>query len=219
MTNVILLAHRGVTENGLKDNTIESLIAIKKINSLFKLGIEFDVQLTKDNKLILFHDQKLNDMLIEGTDFKLLKEQDSTIIMLEDLFVHFTETNYLLNIELKIYNMSLKRRNIYANIVTDLLKKFNINYFVSSYDNEIIDILNKKDVISYYISEKEEEDNVSLTQYNLIDKFDSLVGIYTLYDSNYDEDSFKNIVNKGLRYLITDNVKKLEESLLKEYNK
>ena len=53
--NFCIIAHRGVTENGSKDNSLQALKEIKEIKSVYTLGVEFDIQLTIDNKIILFH--------------------------------------------------------------------------------------------------------------------------------------------------------------------
>ena len=54
-----IIAHRGIHNNlDIPENSIKSFKeAIKQ-----KLPIEFDVQLTKDNKIIIFHDYNLKRM-------------------------------------------------------------------------------------------------------------------------------------------------------------
>ena len=67
MRDIIILAHRGMSYNLLEENSLEALCRIKNVNSKFKLGLEFDVQITLDNELILFHDFNLEDLVIEDS--------------------------------------------------------------------------------------------------------------------------------------------------------
>lgn len=51
----ILLGHRGCRIDNLPENSIESIEFSNEKNSD---GSEFDIQLTKDNQVIVFHDTK-----------------------------------------------------------------------------------------------------------------------------------------------------------------
>ena len=101
MNNFYIIAHRGVTEYGLKENTKKSLTAIKSIKTDLNLGIESDIQLTADNKIIIFHDEEINEKVIEQTTYSEILKNDNDIIELEDLLKEFDNTKLLLNIELK----------------------------------------------------------------------------------------------------------------------
>lgn len=52
MTNIPIFAHRGASKNAL-ENTFQ---AFKKAKELGATGIELDIQRTKDNEIIVFHD-------------------------------------------------------------------------------------------------------------------------------------------------------------------
>jgi glycerophosphoryl diester phosphodiesterase len=49
---MIVLGHRGVTDGSVAENTIDAFAAARDRGAN---GIETDLQLTKDKKLILFH--------------------------------------------------------------------------------------------------------------------------------------------------------------------
>ena len=64
----IILAHRGVIEEN-KENTLGSLKAIKKYSNTTDIGfgVEFDINLTSDLQLVLYHDE-----YIKGTENKII---------------------------------------------------------------------------------------------------------------------------------------------------
>lgn len=53
-----LFAHRGLHGNSIPENSLAAFTKAKAEN----LGVELDVQLTKDNKLVVFHDANLKRM-------------------------------------------------------------------------------------------------------------------------------------------------------------
>ena len=56
MTNLII--HRGLTSKSIKENTYLSIS--KALNHKYSKGAEFDVHLTKDNKIVVIHDHNIN---------------------------------------------------------------------------------------------------------------------------------------------------------------
>ena len=85
-----VVAHRGFWDT---DNSAQN-----SITSLYKAceagcyAIEFDVHLTSDGVLVLFHDDKLNDMLIAETSYEKLREvrlkNGEILPTLEQFLVH-----------------------------------------------------------------------------------------------------------------------------------
>ena len=60
MKNII---HRGITSKNIKEN---SYLAIKKaIKDKESIGVEFDIRLTKDKKIVLSHNSLINLNVIE----------------------------------------------------------------------------------------------------------------------------------------------------------
>ncbi|WP_455682271.1 glycerophosphodiester phosphodiesterase [Thomasclavelia sp.] len=108
---MIKLGHRGYSER-YPENT---MIAFKKaIEGNFD-GIETDVHLTKDNKLVLIHDEKINrtsngkgyikdytyDELCNYNFNYHFKDVNARIPLLEELLDYCSEKDVILNLEIK----------------------------------------------------------------------------------------------------------------------
>lgn len=213
MENYTIIAHRGVTENGYNDNSFESLLEIKNIKSKFNLGIEFDIQITKDNKIILYHDEYLNNSIITDMMFSEIRKTNNNIIPLDDILKEFNETTYLLNIELKCYDNN--RLDKYTDILIKMLTEYKLNYILSSFNLNIINLLRNKKVSNVYlISENVDDVNTSITNYKLYNNFNNIIGVYTLYDNEFNENILEDIIKSDIKLLITDNVKKLNDSII-----
>lgn len=212
MKNFYIIAHRGVTEYGLEDNSIKSLDAIKEFSNDIKLGIEFDIQFTLDNKIVLYHDEYLDGNRVEEMKYSEIITKKPLIIELEKVLNSFNNTDYLLNIEIKNYSNKIFRLKEFIENIKLQLEGYNLNYVFSSFDKNICGIF--KDCL--YISEDINENNVSITEYKFINEFNKLIGVYTLYDKNFEECILEDIIKKGVMYLITDNVEKLINYLYKD---
>lgn len=96
---VLQIAHRGYSEF-FKDNSIISIE--KAIEYKFDM-IEFDIQLTKDNKIILFHDIVIktqnNFHFVIDLTYEEIKSINPNIILLNDVFMMFYKK--------KIYNFPI----------------------------------------------------------------------------------------------------------------
>ena len=73
---------------------------------------------------------------------------DKDIIELEKLIIEFDNTKFLLNIELKNYSNKIDRLNIFTNKLKEIISKYNINFYCSSFDINICKILDN----CYFIS-------------------------------------------------------------------
>jgi glycerophosphoryl diester phosphodiesterase len=93
-----LQSHRGYWVGGLSQNTIESIKAAYEKG----YGIsEFDVRLTKDHQIVLFHDREWNGQALIEMTFDELNAK-KPVHKLEELFDWFKTTeNFKLNIEIK----------------------------------------------------------------------------------------------------------------------
>lgn len=139
------IAHRGVFNNtSIPEN---SMSAFKKAISLH-LGIELDVQLTKDNVLIVFHDDNLYRMTGINQDVSKaiysdikkyhLLDSKETIPTLQEV-LELVQDKVFLDIEIK---STRKKREI-----VDLLEKTLYgyhNYVLQSFDPRIVRYLKKK---------------------------------------------------------------------------
>ena len=186
---IVIVAHRGIYNN----NTIEAFQDIKNIKCNYNLGIEFDVNLSSDNHLIIHHDN------VDETYNKL--KEDGTI-ELKDVLEEFNGcTDYLLMIEIKLpSNIILKE---YLNKIINLVNQYDINYVYSSFNKSIVNYIEN----CMYISDTGKQ--CSVTRYDLLKKYDIMKGIYTLYDDDFKDEYMIEVLNKQVQYLITDNVEKV----------
>ena len=53
-----IIAHRGIYNNKIKENTY--LAIFNAFNNKYIYGVEFDIRLTKDNKIVIIHDKTIN---------------------------------------------------------------------------------------------------------------------------------------------------------------
>lgn len=109
-----IIAHRGVFDNKtIPENSIKAFkLALNK-----NLTIELDVHLTKDNKLVVFHDDNLKrmtgvDSIIESFTLKEIKklkllDTNETIPTLKEV-LNLVDGKVLLDIEIKI-NKGVKK--------------------------------------------------------------------------------------------------------------
>lgn len=217
-----LLAHRGITEN-YEDNTIKSLNEIKKYSNTEEIifGVEFDINLSKDNILLLYHDEYIKNKKIIDMTYEEIKLENINIPTLKDILNEFNGTKYFLDIELKDYPRNKKK---YCDNLICLLKKYEkINYFVSSFDVEIINYLNENKINSFFLLDKNNfESNILLENsnnkfiihysdlgiYKSFNKLKNILGVYTILDKNFENIYFDKI--NDLDILISDNI---EETL------
>lgn len=163
-----IIAHRGLS-GFYPENT---MLAFKKCLNLNIYGIELDVQKTKDNHLVVIHDEKV-DRTFNGTGYvkdMTLKElqslnsnfkyyennKDCKIPTLKEVLILFKPTNFIINIELK--NNKIKYRNLEENVI-NLVKdlKMEKRVIISSFRMKSlhkVKALCPKITRSYLISER-----------------------------------------------------------------
>lgn len=197
-----ILGHKGIHYK-YPENSLESIVEIFKYKSdKFKLGVEFDINLTKDNKLILFHDEMLNNKKINDLFYKEIKLLNKNIPLLEDVLKQFNnKKDYIIDIELKEYP---KDKLLYCNILINLLNKYNLNYFTSTFSKEINNILKSKNIKCYLLSD-EKSYGGDIVHYSKIT--DNCKGVYTIFDNEFNCKYLENI--SKIDILITDDINKL----------
>lgn len=67
-----IIAHRG-NDNLHQENSLEAIL--NSLESIYTDGVEFDVRLTKDNKLIIHHDPFYKGNYISHTNSVKLQKQ------------------------------------------------------------------------------------------------------------------------------------------------
>ena len=138
------IAHRGLHNEKIPENSLKAFAKAKNL----KLPIEFDVQLTKDNQVVVFHDQSLfrltgirknvDKCTYEELRKYKLKDTDEKIPLLEDV-LQLINAEVFLDIEIKHYRWTRKL----VNKVSDILKDYNGLYSIKSF-NPLISYLYKK---------------------------------------------------------------------------
>jgi len=137
----IKIAHRGHSEK-LKDNSMEAFISA--INHKFDM-IEFDVQYTKDDKIVIYHDVYLkeeeNACKISDLTLSELKKKDVHILELAEFFTFYYK-NY--NTDTIQFYIDIKSNANILPLLHQLLEKFQFpnNIVLASFNINVIETLN-----------------------------------------------------------------------------
>ena len=145
-----IISHRGSNLSVYNKNTKEALI--KALETNFINGIEFDVRITKDKKIVIIHDPIINLVsngsgLVSKMKLKKLKkynfgtkEYPSKICTLKELLDNIS-TNKIILIELKCEGNNYKN---FVDIVYSIIKKYKLNIYICSFNYELLKYFNKK---------------------------------------------------------------------------
>jgi len=172
---MLKIAHRGYSEI-YKDNTLEAFT--EAIIHNFDM-LELDIQLCKDNKIVIFHDKYLNSKLISDYTLEELEEQD--VLSLSKFF------NLIDNYKTQIY---LDIKGIDLNIVPiliQLLKNTEIvnikNIYVASFNRKITEELYKSK-LRFYIGYITDSNYTNIEWDILIRNVDFISINWEVLDSN-----------------------------------
>lgn len=144
-----LIAHRGLWNKNIKDNSYEALKNGLLSNKY--IGIECDIRTTLDKKIIIYHNTLYKGNLVRNTNYKDLHD----VILLEDLLKIKTD---------KILLLEIKERDIDKNKLIKLLNKYKRNYYIMSFNNSVIFELRKLNkeykygVLNYILNSKSDYD-------------------------------------------------------------
>lgn len=188
-----LIAHRGIWNKTIKDNSYEALL--NGLNSEKYIGIECDIRTTLDKKFIVYHNILYKGNLVKNTYFKDMQG----ILLLEDLLK--INTDKLLLLEIKENDIDKKR-------LLRLLNKYQKNYYIMSFNTKVIESLRDLDnkykygVLNYILN--------SDADYNL-DFICLLDGVATNnIINNFEKRGIEVIiygtikVNKNVKYIVDD---------------
>jgi len=129
------IVHRGVTSKKIKENSFESIK--KAIRDIDSVGVEFDIRLTKDNKIILIHDSLIGLNKVENMYYKdIIKEKYLTT--LDRVLGIITDKIFLIDIKT---NNNYK---IFADTLISYLKDIDRNIYLCSFDKKILNYLKGK---------------------------------------------------------------------------
>lgn len=136
-----IIAHRGLKE--YKQNTRKALIEALKKDYID--GIEFDIRITKDKKIVIIHDPII-DLVSDGSGLvkmmtykKLLKynfgtKENPQKIMLLDDFLKELNTNKIIIIDIKEELTDLE----IVKYLPRIINKYNLNIYLTSFNYNII---------------------------------------------------------------------------------
>lgn len=140
MKTTKFIAHRGFHDG--KTIPENSILAFKKaVENGY--GIELDITISKDNQIVVFHDETMNRLCnisgsIEDFDYEFLKKQklyktDEKIPLLNEV-LNAVGLDILVLIEIK------KHRNIgvLENLLCDLLNNYQGKYLICSFEKDIL---------------------------------------------------------------------------------
>lgn len=188
-----LIAHRGIWNKKVKDNSYEALKNGLLSNKY--IGIECDIRTTLDKKFIIYHNTLYKGNLVRNTNYKDMKD----ILLLEDMLKIKTD---------KILLLEIKEREIDKNKLLKLLNKYNRNYYIMSFNNNIIfelRKLNKKykyGVLNYILNSKSDYD------LDFICLLDKIANDYII--NNFEKRGIEVIIygtikiKKDVKYIVDD---------------
>ena len=226
-TNKMLFAHRGIAK--FPENSWQSFNEAHKIG--FK-SLECDIQFTKDNKLIIYHDKNAKRLLGIDKDIKDLmwheikdkpikhnnKISNQFVLSLDELLKKSTDFQYIY-LDIKISNKKIADSLITAIINHKVINKILIadaNILFLSYlklkmpkVKTVLEGFNKGKEWTYYIIPNYFKPNYFASFYSEIDdnhiKFlndKKLINRKIVY--GIDNNNYEKALNKGLIHLILD---------------
>lgn len=172
--NHSIIAHRGIYNNiTIYENTIESVMYAVRNN----LTVEVDIQITKDNKIIVFHDEDMSRMM-------RLKDKLETIT-LEDL--EYISNYHIPTLQEVLDNVGGKvpilldikiDNKIVRNKLLEILKFYKGDIAIQSNHCDLIKFFKKKKyVVGYLVSNRK-----AITDLNKISDIDFLSIKYDIFD-------------------------------------
>ena len=212
-----IIAHRGVYNSKIKENTY--LAIFNAINNKNIYGVEFDIRLTKDNKIVVIHDKTINRTsngigIVENMALKELQKYNfgskdfyQTIPTLEKILE--INTNKLFLIEIKISNNS----KLYNKIIKKILKKYkNKKIYLMSFNKKILNII------------KNNNKNINIGLIYLTNNIKSYrYNFYVLYDNFINNSIINNLLNRNKKVFIwtINNYKEFNDikNKIETYNK
>jgi glycerophosphoryl diester phosphodiesterase len=185
-----IISHRGKIDK--INNQENNRKAIHNFMDSHTQMIEIDIQLTKDNKIILFHDEEIcNEEIINKDSNDLILNYD--MILLKEV-LDIVKGNKSIYLDIKNKKLNDKQINIFFSELFCLLEKyFSIYqcdkksiYICSFYEKYINYILKSDNAKKYNIGIILDKDNINYFLHNYyysINNFDFVSIDYTLLDS------------------------------------
>ncbi|ATZ21857.1 glycerophosphodiester phosphodiesterase [Mesoplasma tabanidae] len=177
---MFLVAHRGFRAPGRENRMIDFIDSLKICK-----GVEFDIRLTKDKKIIIFHDHNLKRIgqvnktvksltFDEIKNIKFFKDKPENIppLFIEDFIEKISDQYKFINVEIKPDRNTKQEFDIIKNALQLLRKKTKAEIVVSSFGHEALKFISDLDSSKFkkgYLTEY-----VKKVDFDLIKKFDYL---------------------------------------------
>lgn len=168
-----LISHRGLDNHEYRENSIEG--CLYSLGKKYVDGIEIDVRITKDNKLIMYHNLLYNFKNINSLKYNELKDID----LLENLLKRIN-SNKIILLDIKYENSNYKRMYKY---LMKLLHKYPLNYYICSFNYKLIMYISGK--TTYPLG-------IFITDIINKNKDYSKLSFLALSKNSYDDIEFKN---------------------------
>lgn len=138
-----IISHRG-SGFKYKNNTKEAILYLLNIDYID--GVEFDVRITKDKKIVIIHDPIINFVsngrgIVKNMNYKELlkynfgsKQNPSKICLLDELLASVNNKKIIL-IEIKEETDDYKD---IVDIVYNIISKYDLNIYIASFNYELI---------------------------------------------------------------------------------
>ena len=126
-----LISHRGIHDNKtIYENTLEAFNLAKEKDYI----IELDVRLTKDNKIVVFHDENTKritkiDRIVEKSTYQELNQQDIMHIPTLEEVLNLIDGKVPLLIEIKQFEKTGRLEKILMNELQNYKGKFAVQSF------------------------------------------------------------------------------------------
>ena len=140
-----IIAHRGVFDN---ENIIENTMEAFELAIKYKYPFEFDVQLTTDNKLVVFHDVTLERLAKKNRVVQNMDSSELTRIKLGDTnsTMPYLSDVLKLNNDRVLMDIEVKPTSRINDTISQLMKELDgyHNYVIISFDPRIIRKIKKE---------------------------------------------------------------------------
>ena len=211
-----IISHRGIHDN--KKVYENSLQAIKKARDKGYI-VEIDIHLTKDNKIVVFHDYNTKritgkNLIIEDSTYKELNNQNILHIPLLEEVLDLVDKKVPLLIEIKQLNTVGQLENT----LMDILKNYQGKYAIQSFNPKVLYWFKKNypNIIRGQLSYQYNNKNIpKIEKFILKNMLFNFITKPNFISYKYNELSLDKILKYKKKYIILGWTIKEE----KEYNK
>jgi len=230
MDNIVILCHRGIFGDNIIENTLEAYM--KVINTYaINIGIELDIQITKDDEIICYHDydlKRIHDIDKNVADLTIEDVNELNITTFENVLKNINNDIFI-DIEVKSISFDKKlcdKLMLLLNLYK--LKK----YIITSFDINVIKyilsfstfncglIIANSEIVEIEQLIENGIKNIIINKSNIdiYSKFKNELQIYayTFFDKNSEDDDIilKKCLDNNI-YIITDDI---EKTIMTLYN-